>query len=70
MGYPSKNRKVLKLAEQRKMTAYELLKECYERNRNQHLMAQELGVSQGTVSREMLIHGLFDDRGYVPGRSR
>lgn len=67
---PSAKRKIVQLAAQRNTTPFDLLKESYERLGNQHLVAKELGVSQGTISREMLLQGLIDNGGYIPSRSQ
>lgn len=52
-------RVIPKIAESRNTTAKELLQALYAKHGNQVGIAQELGVSQGTVSLEMLRQGLF-----------
>lgn len=52
-------RVIPKIAEARNTTPKALLEHLYAKHGNQIGIAQELGVSQGTVSLEMLRQGLF-----------
>lgn len=51
-------RTIPRIAEERGTTAKALLNELFEKYGNQDGIAKDLGVSQGTVSLEMLRQGL------------